>query len=195
MRHWMKVVCPSPAGWSKVPNIILSPGVYPVMRFAFLIPAIMALGIAGCQVPPPATTAPVSAPTATTTPAAGNASEVAADAVMETGAQTDIDDTTTADPDVTTADRDDVLSTTRDTESETKTDEHAAEMPATGTASTPVDVPVDAPADASESAPEDKPADVDRTNAADDTPDIVPTDILPADPTPRVTTEPGVVRF
>ena len=41
----MKVVCPSPIGWSKVPGIFLNPGVCPVMRFAFLIPAITQLSI------------------------------------------------------------------------------------------------------------------------------------------------------
>lgn len=115
----MKVVCPSPIGWSKVPGIFLNPGVCPVMRFAFLIPAITALGLAGCQVPPPVTTTPVTTPatasvsapttapisasttaqsTAPATPDTSTASETGADIVMETDAQTSLDDSTANQP-------------------------------------------------------------------------------------------------
>jgi hypothetical protein len=65
-----KVVCPCATGWSKVPGEIHNPGVCPVMRFAILIPAITALGITGCQVPPAVTGTPstTQATTPTTTP-------------------------------------------------------------------------------------------------------------------------------
>ena len=200
IRRLLKVVCSSPTGWSKVPGIFLNSGVCPVMRFAFLIPAITAFGIAGCQVTPPATTAPVSAPPATTAPVVSGASEGAADAVMETGAQTDNDDVTTVDPDVTTANQDDVLSTPQEAAAEsvtldnaakevapeTKADEQTAGLPVTEAANAPTDAPTNTPVGASA----DNSGDDDQTNDADGTPDIVP-----ANPAPQVTTESGAETF
>ena len=204
----MKVVCPSPIGWSKVPCIFLNPGVCPVMRFAFLIPAITALGLAGCQVPPPATTTPVSAPataqiTASVTPDANNASEAGADIVTETDAQNSLDDSTAiqpvdsqsvAVPDAATTDvanpsmaspaMDEVVSTTQESVAETIAPDNGEEEAAP-------EAEVDAQATVEPKA--------ETTNAPADAPqedeqaaDVgAASDVGPAKTTPRVTSEAG----
>ena len=85
------MVCPPTIGWSKVRGIHFNPGVCPVMRFAFLIPAIAALGLAACQMPPAVTTgpdvAPVAAPVTTPAPLAN----IAPETVIATSTDIEID--------------------------------------------------------------------------------------------------------
>ena len=85
------MVCPPTIGWSKVRGIYFNPGVCPVMRFALLIPAIAALGLAACQVPPAVTTgpdvAPVAAPVTTPAPLAN----IAPETVIATSTDIEID--------------------------------------------------------------------------------------------------------
>ncbi len=95
---------------SKVPCIYLNPGACPVMRFALLIPAIAALGLAACQMPPAVTTgpdvAPVAAPVTTPTPLAN----IAPDTVVATSTEIEIDaddaNTDTGNPDMGNPDTD-----------------------------------------------------------------------------------------
>ena len=102
------MVCPPTIGWSKVRGIYLNPGVCPVMRFAFLIPAIAALGLAACQVPPPVTTGPdvtpVAAPVTIPTPLASITPDTPATGSAVTEADSDAANTDTGNTDTGTAD-------------------------------------------------------------------------------------------
>ena len=171
MRRLVKVVCPCATGWSKVPGIFFNPGVCPVMRFVLLIPAITALGITGCQVPPPVTSIPTTGPTTgptTTIPAASSTSDTAVDTAIDDSTSTsdgfgaDITVAETVSPAAQTPSEESTTSdeTQGDATLQPETAEQPAEAPVTELADAPVQTPGETSGDGSQATGEDSHSEV-----------------------------------